>query len=116
MSLVETGAPRRSNRRLTARRACHLHSAYRQGEGAWHPATAMDVSPRGCRLRVGEELDRGRTVKLRFTAPAGLGVTPRQVEVPGQVIWSRLEGLSFQAGLHFPVEMSELAELLAELS
>lgn len=116
MSPVDSAAPRRTNRRLTARRACHLHSAYRQGEGAWHPATAMDVSPRGCRLRVGEELDRGRTVQVRFTAPAGVDVALPQVEVPGQVIWSRLEGLSFQAGLHFPTESAELAGLLAELS
>jgi len=76
----------------------------------------MDVSPRGCRLRLGEELDRGRGVQLRFTAPAGVEVAPRQVEVPGEVVWSRLEGLSFQAGLHFPAESAELAELLAELS
>ena len=116
MSPVESAAPRRTNRRLTARRACHLHSAYRQGAGSWHPATAMDVSPRGCRLRLGEELDRARSVQLRFTAPAGVDVTPRQVEVPGEVVWSRLEGLSFQAGLHFPTESAELAELLADLS
>ena len=116
MGPSDLAAPRRANRRLTARRACHLQAAYRPADGVWHPATAMDVSPRGCRLRVGQELARGGSLAVRFTAPAGLGITPRQVEVPAEVIWARLEWLSFQAGLHFPVERAELAELLADLS
>lgn len=116
MTPSDTAPPRGANRRLTARRACHLQAAYRPADGLWHPATAMDVSPRGCRLRVGQELGRGVTVAVRFTAASRVDTRPRQVEVPGQVIWSRLEGLSFQAGLHFPTELAELAEMLADLS
>lgn len=108
-------APRRVNRRLTARRACQLQAAYR-AETNFHPATAMDVSRNGCRLRLGEELSRGLRVTVRFSQPAptdnGL---PLSAEVPGDVIWSRLEGLSYQAGIHFPDDSPSLLELLAML-
>ena len=48
--MSETSAPR-TNRRLTARHACHLTVRYRLGPD-WHPATAMDLSMRGCRVRL----------------------------------------------------------------
>ena len=50
-------AQRRNNRRLLARHACTLTVQYRSELG-WHPATAMDLSRNGCRLRVGEHLRR----------------------------------------------------------
>src|SRR5262245_28167863 len=55
----------RSNRRVTARKACLLTVRYRS-VGDWHPATAMDLSPHGCRLRVGEDLPRGKGVHVAF--------------------------------------------------
>jgi hypothetical protein len=101
----------RSNRRLTARRACKLTVKYRCGEG-WHPATAMDLSHKGCRLRLGEDLSRGGEVMVVFETPEpdGGGV---EVEIAGQVIWSRREGLSHQAGIHFADPPPALSTILA---
>lgn len=90
----EPVAPR-PNRRLTSRRACRLTVRYRTGAD-WRGATAMDLSDRGCRLRVGEDLPRGGAVTVAF---GGEDTPP--VEVAGQVIWCRREGLSYQAGIHF---------------
>jgi hypothetical protein len=102
----------RSNRRLTARRACKLTVKYRSGEG-WHPATAMDLSHKGCRLRLGEDLARGGEVTVVFETPdaSGAGL---EVEIPGQVIWSRREGLSHQAGIHFADPPPALSTILAQ--
>lgn len=101
----------RSNRRLTARRACKLTVRYRTGEG-WHPATAMDLSHKGCRLRLGEDLERGGEVMVVFETPDGGGAA-LEVEIPGQVIWSRREGLSHQAGIHFADPPPALSTILA---
>jgi hypothetical protein len=108
-------APSRTNRRLTARHACHLGARYRRGEH-WHPATAMDLSFRGCRLRLGEDLARGSSVVVLFESPAKAGVPGRAVELEARVIWSRLEGLSYQAGMLFLGEPPELHELLGSLA
>jgi hypothetical protein len=35
--------------------------------------------------------------------------------VAGVVVWTRLEGLSYQAGIHFPADDAALAELIAAL-
>ena len=101
----------RSNRRLTARRACKLTVRYKTGD-SWHPATAMDLSHKGCRLRLGADLERGGEVAVVFETPEGVG-TAVEVEVPGQVIWSRREGLSHQAGIHFENPPPALSTILA---
>jgi hypothetical protein len=95
----DAGTPR-TNRRLTARKACLLTVRYRSGED-WHPATCMDLSREGCRLRLGEDLPRGSRVTLLFEAPLADGARSPSVEVTGSVTWVRLEGLSYQVGLHF---------------
>jgi hypothetical protein len=97
------------NRRLTARRACRL-AAFYQVKEHWRPTTAMDVSRLGCRLRLGEALVRGAAVNVRLectdtTNPDG---QPQRVEVAGKVVWSRLEGLSYQCGIHFLEEAEEI--------
>jgi hypothetical protein len=103
---------RHPNRRLTARKACHLVVRYRAA-GDWRPATAMDLSAIGCRLRLGEDLSRGTHVTVRFESPEGR--SPLAADVPGVVIWSRLEGLSHQAGLKFDETPEGLQELLDAL-
>lgn len=103
----------RSNRRLTARRACKLTVRYRSKEG-WHPATAMDLSQKGCRLRLGEDLARGTALTVAFETPEGdKGGAPLEVEVEGAVIWSRREGLSHQAGIHFEEAPPTLSAILS---
>ena len=104
-SSVETG-----ERRASTRRACVLQVRYR-GKGGWHPATAVDLSTRGCRLRVGEDLVRGSEVQVAFAPPAA-GAGGPEVEAVGTVMWCRLEGLSYQAGIHFAEERAEVEQLL----
>ena len=65
------GAPR-TNRRLTARKACLLTVRYKTAKD-WHPATCMDLSRDGCRLRLGEDLERGSSLILLFEAPLADG-------------------------------------------
>jgi hypothetical protein len=102
----------RGDRRSVARRACRLIVRYRTA-GPWHPATAVDVSARGCRLRVGEPLERGASVDLAFARP---GPASEDVRVQGKVTWCRPEGLSHQAGLHFPEPFETIEALLAPVS
>lgn len=111
----ETLATSRSNRRITARKACLLTVRYR-ANGDWRPATAMDLSPYGCRLRVGEDIDRGALVAVVFEAAIQDGARTASVEVPGRAIWARLEGLSFQVGVHFDDSPIGLLEILSALS
>jgi hypothetical protein len=106
--------PPRVNRRLTARHACHLTVSYRMGK-QWHPAMAMDLSPSGCRLRLGEDLPRGTVVSVLFEAPLKDGSRSLAAEVAGTVTWCRLEGLSHQAGVQFGAVPSELQDLLGAL-
>jgi hypothetical protein len=113
--MTNAAAQGRSNRRLTARKACLLTVRYRY-KTEWHPTTAMDLSPHGCRLRVGEDLPRGHEVTVAFEAPLKDGARAAAVEVSGLVMWSRLEGLSYQAGLHFETVPDDLLEVLGALS
>lgn len=112
--MVESPERVRSNRRLTARHSCQLSVKYGSGT-ALHPSIAMDVSLKGCRLRVGEDLARGLKLRVRFETPASRGRV-LEVEVPGVVIWSRREGLSHQAGVHFTETPPGLAEVLGALA
>ncbi|HEY7412696.1 MAG TPA: PilZ domain-containing protein [Vicinamibacteria bacterium] len=111
--MSETGT-QRGNRRLSARRACRLTVRYK-AEGGWHPATAMDLSQKGCRLRVGEDLARGGDLTVAFEAPISDQQTAIEVAVPGTVIWSRREGLSYQAGVLFSTVPDALNEILGSL-
>jgi hypothetical protein len=113
--MADTQVPSRNNRRITARKACLLKVSYRVN-GDWRPATAMDLSPYGCRLRVGEDIERGVAIAVAFETPIQDGARSASVEVPGTAIWARLEGLSFQVGVHFEDSPTGLLEVLAVLS
>jgi hypothetical protein len=102
----ETASPR-GNRRLVVRFACHLTARY-QIKDHWHPATVIDLSRRGCRLRVGEHLARDVKTRLTFTCQPGNDGEAHKVDVEGIVIWSRLEGLSYQCGIHFDRDAEEV--------
>jgi hypothetical protein len=105
-----------SNRRVTARLACQLTVRYRVDK-QWHPATAMNLSAQGCRLRLGEDLPRGSEVSLAFEAPLKDGASALFLELKGTVIWCRHEGLSLQAGIQFSGESPDaLREILAALA
>ena len=101
------------DRRSAARRACLLGARYRAQAG-WHPASLVDLSPRGCRLRVGEDLPRAAAVRVQLSAVGDKAPDP--VEVEGVVIWCRLEGLSYQAGIHFDDAPDDLMDLLDRTS
>ena len=113
--MTETEETTRNNRRITARKACLLTVRYRADDD-WRPATAMDISPYGCRLRVGEDVPRGADVAVVFEAPPRDGEERATVEVPGKAIWARLEGLSYQVGVHFEDSPPGLPDVLAALS
>jgi hypothetical protein len=104
-----------TNRRLSARRACLLTVRYRLREH-WHPATVLNLSAQGCRLRLGQDLARGTAVSVMFETPLRDGATGMNAEVQGVVTWSRLEGLSHQSGIQFDSAPRELNELLSALA
>lgn len=104
----------RSNRRLSARHACRLSVRYRS-ENDWRPATAMDLSMRGCRLRLGEDLGRGIEVRVVFERLVTDRTPSLEVAAVGSVIWSRREGLSHQVGIRFDDAPDELGEILSAL-
>jgi hypothetical protein len=110
--MSNVGVPSRANRRLSARVACRLAVSYSTG-AEWHPATGMDLSSNGCRLRLGEDIPRGSSLRVRFehVGPEG----GMKAELEGTVIWSRLEGLSYQVGIHFPAEDAGVNEILSAL-
>lgn len=110
--MTQVATPRRTNRRLSARLACQLTVRYRLNK-EWHPSTAMDLSRAGCRLRLGEDLPRGSRVQVAFGTPVDSEGKSIRVELPGTVIWCRIEGLSHQAGIQFDGEREELQELLS---
>jgi hypothetical protein len=105
---MEEDRPDGIDRRSTARRACRLGARYRVGTAPWHPATLVDLSARGCRLRIGEDLARGAAVRVELSAPS----SPEPVDLTGSVMWCRLEGLSHQAGVHFDEPPEDLMDLL----
>jgi hypothetical protein len=102
----------RVNRRLSARIACRLVVSYKT-DGHWHPATGMDLSGTGCRFRLGEDLPRGAALTVRIEPPPG--VESIRAEVSGHVIWTRLEGLSYQAGVQFSEDDENLQRILSAL-
>jgi hypothetical protein len=112
--MSDVGVPNRANRRLSARIACRLAVSYSTG-AEWHPATGMDLSSHGCRLRLGEDLPRGSSLRVRIESPAVEGSEAMQAELAGTVIWSRLEGLSFQVGIQFPAHDPGVDRILATL-
>ena len=107
--------PRRTNRRVTQRAACRLSVRYSTGDD-WHPATAVDLSTAGCRLRLGEDLARGMEVAVVFETLVTDGSQALSVEVPGMLIWSRPEGLSHQAGIRFETTPASLDAILSALA
>jgi len=66
---------------------------------------------------VGEDVTRGAAVAVVFESPAREGADGAPaVEVPGRAIWGRLEGLSYQLGVHFEDSPTGLLNILAALS
>jgi hypothetical protein len=105
--------PLSSNTRRGARVTCHLQARYRVGR-EWHAATAVDAGPLGCRLRVGENLRPGTAITVVVGSHHG-AKEGGAVEAAGTIVWTRLEGLSYQAGIHFAAEPEGIRELLATL-
>ena len=112
--MSQDSTPRRPNRRLQARHACRLSVRYRTRK-EWRPATAMDLSAEGCRLRLGEDLERGAELSVLLERLVSDGADGLSVEVKGVVMWSRLEGLSHQAGIQFRGQPEGLHDILLAL-
>jgi hypothetical protein len=71
----------------------------------------MDLSRLGCRLRTGEDLPRDRRVEVRVEFRMADEPT-LTVDATGKVMWTRLEGLSYQTGIQFESEPAGLSDLL----
>ncbi len=99
-----------SDRRLASRVACHLVVRYRT-KGDFRPATALDLSSRGCRLRLGEDLARGQTLIVAVEQPPGPAAS--RVEMRGTIVWCRPEGLSHQVGVAFTDTPDALLAIIA---
>jgi hypothetical protein len=112
--MSEETQSRRPNRRLQARHACRLGVRYRTKKD-WRPATAMDLSAAGCRLRVGEDLATGSDLTVMLERLVSDGAQGLSVEIKGVVMWSRLEGLSHQAGIQFRDEPDGLHDIIRAL-
>ena len=65
---------------------------------------------------LGEDVPRGIDVAVVFETPIKDGAAAAAVEVPGRAIWARLEGLSYQVGVHFEDSPEGLGSVLAALS
>lgn len=113
--MTNGAAQSRPNRRLSARRACLLSVRYRPAKD-WHPATVVNISSTGCRLRLGQDLERGTAVAVQFDAPLRDGATALHADVQGTVSWSRSEGLSYQVGIHFDAPSPALQDLIDSLA
>jgi hypothetical protein len=112
--MTSGAASQRPNRRLSARRTCLLSVRYRLGKD-WHPATVVNMSSQGCRLRLGQHLERDTRLQVEFETPLRDGATALNADVEGTVTWSRLEGLSYQAGIQFTSLPDALQDLLDSL-
>jgi len=77
---------------------------------------ALDVSRNGCRLRLGEDVPRGLELTVRIAHGGKAGASGLEAEVSGRVIWSRPEGLSYQAGVQFTADSASLNDLLLSLT
>lgn len=104
-----------AERRRLRRLACMLTVHYRVGE-RWHPAAVLDLSKHGCRLRVGEDLENGREVQLRFEAPLRDGARAVSLEVAAVVMWCRQDGLSRRTGMRFSASPVGLDEILGAIA
>ena len=104
-----------AERRRLRRLACMLSVHYRARD-RWHPAAVLDLSEHGCRLRIGEDLDNGLVVQLRFEAPLRDGARAVSLEVAAVVMWCRQDGLSRRAGMHFSASPVELDQILAAIA
>ncbi len=79
-------------------------------------AARSPLSRSGCRLRLGEDLERGALIRLLLESPPSAAGTSARAEVGGRVIWSRLEGLSYQVGIQFPEVPANLDDVLVALA
>jgi hypothetical protein len=104
-----------ANRRLTARTACQLSVCYER-EGRVHPAMVLDLSTHGCRLRIGEAVQRGRVLKVLFEMPGDGANANMRTVIEGHIIWSRYEGISHQCGIQFDQPFERFSELVARLA
>jgi|MudIll2142460700_1097286.scaffolds.fasta_scaffold92075_2 hypothetical protein len=106
--------PTIAERRRALRLACALIVHYKAGP-TWHPASALDLSEGGCRVRIGEDLGFGSPVRLRFELAIRDGMTASSAELEGMVAWCRREGLSHQAGIRFSAAPGVLEPILEAL-
>ena len=111
-----------ADRRRAPRTFCLLVVRYRasgDAGGEWRPASVLDLTQGGCRLRAGRP-PLAETLEVRFEALLHDGAKSATIEAPSRVTWSRPLGHSaVELGLEFsspPEGLSEILDLLGPAS
>src|SRR5687768_7004315 len=114
--------PKRVDRRRKSRSYCLLVVRYRvrdDAAGEWRAASVLDLTERGCRLKVGEQPAPGAELELRFEALLHDGVKSATIEAPARVMWCRPGAQSSsEIGVQFaaaPAGLSEIRRALLAL-
>jgi hypothetical protein len=103
-------------RRRRSRTSCLLVVRCRAAADDWQPASALDLTAAGCRLRVGREPPEGAPLELRFEALLHDGAKSSTIEVPARVTWRRpLPGSGAEIGVEFLASPTGLSEILGVL-
>jgi hypothetical protein len=104
------------DRRRAPRSFCLLVVRCRAAGEDWQPASALDLTEAGCRLRLGRQRESGARLELRFEALLHDGAKSATVEVPARVSWCRpLQGEAAEIGVEFLATPSGLSQLLGAL-
>lgn len=109
----------RIDRRRTDRLACMLVVQYRPADAEsfpWQPASVLDLTEIGCRLRIAEEFAAGTPLLLRFDALLRDGVKNATLEAAAAVAWCHPRvAASHEVGLRFGGPPAGLSEILSAL-
>ena len=105
-----------SERRRAPRSFCLLVVRCRGAAEEWQPASALDITESGCRLRVGQQPAAGARLELRFEALLHDGAKSSTIEVPARVTWCRpLQGAAAEIGVEFLAAPTGLSQILGAL-
>jgi hypothetical protein len=103
-------------RRRRFRSFCLLVVRCRAAGDDWQPASVLDLTESGCRLRVSRQPPASTRMELRFEALLHDGVKSATIEVPARVTWCRpLQGDAAEVGAEFLAPPEGLSEILGAL-
>jgi len=103
-------------RRRRSRSFCLLAVRCRAAGDDWQPASVLDLTASGCRLRVTRQPQASARMELRFEALLHDGAKSATIEVPARVTWCRpLQGDAAEIGAEFLEPPEGLSEIVGAL-